>query len=300
MRPPPGALPCGVAAVPHPRRRGAAARVRRGAPSRARARAGARARRGRGGDHARVRGARARPPYVLAGARGCHAGDRDGDRARPDGVAPGVADGGVRRGDHVRPARPAGVRGRQVLPALAARGVRSTQAPLADAPAHGDLAAARRAPFTPAGASSDEAPAPVPGDVTLGRLSGVFAPARLSPSAADAIACSVGDVVELGPRLALTGRPDMEHVGLDVDPLPGARARGRDPAPVVLIVRQPTLQSVVRCLGAPGSGHGTGRCAMIIRPQRRIVRNRQGGRSIRGWGDDRYARRATRGHPEAG
>ncbi len=67
--------------------------------------------------------------------------------------------------------------------------------------------------IAPAEAATDEAPPPVPGEITLGRAPSVFAPARQSPSAAEPIACAVGDVVELGPRLALTGSPDMEHVG---------------------------------------------------------------------------------------
>ena len=35
----------------------------------------------------------------------------------------------------------------------------------------------------------------------------VYAPARLNPSRAESVACALGDVVTLGPRIAITGKP---------------------------------------------------------------------------------------------
>ena len=52
-----------------------------------------------------------------------------------------------------------------------------------------------------------------PGELTLGREPAEFPLARLSPSAALPIECTLGEPVEIGPRLSLRGTPDMEHVG---------------------------------------------------------------------------------------
>ena len=53
----------------------------------------------------------------------------------------------------------------------------------------------------------------VPGAVTVGRPRTDFPPARLSPSAATAVSCRVGEPVVFGPRLRLTGSPDMAELG---------------------------------------------------------------------------------------
>ena len=102
--------------------------------------------------------------------------------------------------------------------------------------------------IAPAEAATDAAPPPVPGEITLGRAPSVFAPARQSPSAAAPIACEVGDVVELGPRLALTGSPDMEHVGHAVHAFLAAD-RAEFAAPARLALAEALLAS-----------HGVGGC----------------------------------------
>ena len=53
----------------------------------------------------------------------------------------------------------------------------------------------------------------VPGTITVGRARSVMVAARTSPSAAEAVPCTLGEVVELGPRFALQGKPEMEDVG---------------------------------------------------------------------------------------
>jgi ATP-dependent exoDNAse (exonuclease V) beta subunit len=66
------------------------------------------------------------------------------------------------------------------------------------------------APSRPAAAVS----VPVqPGLITLGRGSKQHPPARSTPSNAPPVACSLGEVVALGPRIGITGKPDMEAVG---------------------------------------------------------------------------------------
>jgi len=54
---------------------------------------------------------------------------------------------------------------------------------------------------------------PVPGEVTLGRAPVPRAVARAIPSEAAPVPCTLGEVIRLGPRLSVTGRPEMEHVG---------------------------------------------------------------------------------------
>jgi ATP-dependent exoDNAse (exonuclease V) beta subunit len=54
---------------------------------------------------------------------------------------------------------------------------------------------------------------PVAGEIIEGRVRTVFPPARMSPSAAVAVACELGAPVTLGPRLALRGTPPMNLVG---------------------------------------------------------------------------------------
>jgi ATP-dependent exoDNAse (exonuclease V) beta subunit len=52
-----------------------------------------------------------------------------------------------------------------------------------------------------------------PGTVTIGRASAVYPPARLNPSHAEPVVCALGEVVTLGPRIAITGKPKMERIG---------------------------------------------------------------------------------------
>jgi len=52
-----------------------------------------------------------------------------------------------------------------------------------------------------------------PGEVTVGRSSTAYPPARQSPSSAQPVPCTLGDPVSLGPRLSLRGIPDMKRVG---------------------------------------------------------------------------------------
>lgn len=53
----------------------------------------------------------------------------------------------------------------------------------------------------------------VPGMVTVGREPQARSAARSSPSVASAVTCTLGRVVELGPRLPIEGHADMEDVG---------------------------------------------------------------------------------------
>ena len=55
--------------------------------------------------------------------------------------------------------------------------------------------------------------APVPGTISLGRTPEPRAAARAIPSEAQPMPCSIGEVITLGPRVSLAGRPDMELVG---------------------------------------------------------------------------------------
>jgi ATP-dependent helicase/nuclease subunit A len=52
-----------------------------------------------------------------------------------------------------------------------------------------------------------------PATVTVGRALQAFAPARLSPSMAVPVACTLGVPITLGPRLSLKGQVNMEHLG---------------------------------------------------------------------------------------
>ena len=52
-----------------------------------------------------------------------------------------------------------------------------------------------------------------PATIPVGRAPVVYAPARRSPSRAEPVACARGDMVTLGPRIAIAGKPDMEAVG---------------------------------------------------------------------------------------
>ena len=70
--------------------------------------------------------------------------------------------------------------------------------------------------------------APRAGEVTTGRAPTVYPPARLSPSAAPPVSCSLGRPVELGPRLAVRGSPDMGQVGTAVHAFLAADRPGAD------------------------------------------------------------------------
>jgi ATP-dependent helicase/nuclease subunit A len=57
------------------------------------------------------------------------------------------------------------------------------------------------------------APSPVPGTVTVGRPPAPMIRARTTPSSAAPVPCTVGEIVTLGPRIAVAGAPDMEIIG---------------------------------------------------------------------------------------
>ena len=52
-----------------------------------------------------------------------------------------------------------------------------------------------------------------PGTFTIGRLPSPGVPARLRPSEAAPVACTIGESIRLGPRISLVGAPDLEAVG---------------------------------------------------------------------------------------
>src|SRR5690606_32442872 len=58
-------------------------------------------------------------------------------------------------------------------------------------------------------------PARVPGTITLGRSPAPtpIPRARITPSSAEPVPCTLGELVTLGPRIAITGSPNMEAVG---------------------------------------------------------------------------------------
>jgi hypothetical protein len=76
--------------------------------------------------------------------------------------------------------------------------------------------AVRIAPSQPA---PGVAPSPEPGMVTLGRAvtpdapHAPHAPARRTPSTAPPVPSALGEIIALGPRLPLRGKPEMEAVG---------------------------------------------------------------------------------------
>jgi hypothetical protein len=140
----------------------------------------------------------------------------------------------------------------QVFVALQRQGVRVLEQPLPVVPSAGDLAGARASGFTPIGdgtlqllrphgslaaaesAGSDlvrwagvdlpihvapSRPAPAvdvsrePGTITIGRSDAMYPPARMAPSSAAPVPSMIGEVVTLGPRISLAGKPDMEAIG---------------------------------------------------------------------------------------
>ncbi|HEX3766271.1 MAG TPA: UvrD-helicase domain-containing protein [Kofleriaceae bacterium] len=66
---------------------------------------------------------------------------------------------------------------------------------------------ASAAPAGPVNASTE------PGTITIGRGAMSYPPARTSPSAAEPVACVLGETVILGPRIAITSKPNMEAIG---------------------------------------------------------------------------------------
>lgn len=70
-----------------------------------------------------------------------------------------------------------------------------------------DVHVAPAAPAAPANVNIE------PGTITIGRPVNVYPPARVTPSAAECVPCVLGEVVSLGPRVALAGSPDMDAVG---------------------------------------------------------------------------------------
>ncbi len=73
--------------------------------------------------------------------------------------------------------------------------------------------AVRVAPSEPAPGVERE---PEPGTVTLGRAGASpapYAPARRAPSAAPPVPCALGEVVTLGPRIPIRGKPEMAAIG---------------------------------------------------------------------------------------
>jgi ATP-dependent exoDNAse (exonuclease V) beta subunit len=66
------------------------------------------------------------------------------------------------------------------------------------------------APVAPAAPAN---PTTEPGTISIGRLIAAYPPARCRPSSAEPVACVLGEVATLGPRIALAGKPDMEAIG---------------------------------------------------------------------------------------
>jgi ATP-dependent helicase/nuclease subunit A len=56
-------------------------------------------------------------------------------------------------------------------------------------------------------------PTCTPDHITLGRLPVTYPNARAAPSTAPPAPCMLGDVVVLGPRISVKGKPDMEAIG---------------------------------------------------------------------------------------
>jgi ATP-dependent helicase/nuclease subunit A len=65
----------------------------------------------------------------------------------------------------------------------------------------------------PAGPAAPVESLPVPGAVTLGQTPQVRPAARMAPSSAAPVACGIGELVTLGPGIAILGSPDMEDLG---------------------------------------------------------------------------------------
>jgi ATP-dependent exoDNAse (exonuclease V) beta subunit len=80
---------------------------------------------------------------------------------------------------------------------------------------HGVTWAGRRVRLRvrPAAPAEPAPAAAAPGRVTVGLAPREHPPARLLPSAAPPIACTVGAPVALGPRIAISGAPAMDRVG---------------------------------------------------------------------------------------
>lgn len=68
-------------------------------------------------------------------------------------------------------------------------------------------------PVAPSAPVEPEAPSREPGFVTVGNAPMARARARMIPSEAVAVPAEIGRVIELGPRLTVLNRPEMEDVG---------------------------------------------------------------------------------------
>lgn len=51
------------------------------------------------------------------------------------------------------------------------------------------------------------------GEISVGLPARSYGPARISPSSAAPVPCTIGEPVTIGPRLSLRGSPNLEHVG---------------------------------------------------------------------------------------
>jgi ATP-dependent helicase/nuclease subunit A len=65
----------------------------------------------------------------------------------------------------------------------------------------------------PAAAAAAVARSVRSGEITIGLPARPYAPARVSPSAAAPVPCMLGELITIGPRIALRGDPDMEAIG---------------------------------------------------------------------------------------
>jgi ATP-dependent exoDNAse (exonuclease V) beta subunit len=80
----------------------------------------------------------------------------------------------------------------------------------------------------PATGAPAVATSPTPGELNVGRPASTYPPARVRPSEAEPVACTVGTPVELGPRLTLRGEPNMTAVGDAIHAFLGADRDGLD------------------------------------------------------------------------
>jgi len=100
------------------------------------------------------------------------------------------------------------------------------------------------APAEPVNASTE------PGTITLGRPLTSYPTARINPSAVAPVPCALGEIVTLGPRIALVGNPDMDVVG---DAVHAFLASDRDEEDAERLTRATRLlegHSIADCLGA--------------------------------------------------
>jgi ATP-dependent helicase/nuclease subunit A len=67
-----------------------------------------------------------------------------------------------------------------------------------------------------------------PGMITCGRPHESYVPARITPSSAPLVPCTLGEIVALGPRAEVAGDPDMERVGHSIHDFLAADRPGLD------------------------------------------------------------------------